>query len=98
VALTERQIQAQKRLAEAIDEQRKAFLEGTDTETPEVVADWLLIAACVSYDKAGDQYVSYHMAFPDDTMMDHRAVGLAQQAIYLMHHGQRVYGEDGRAE
>jgi hypothetical protein len=98
VALTERQQNAQRALAYAIEEQRRAFLEGTDTDTPEVVADWLLIAACVSYDKDGDQYVSYHMAFPDDTMMDHRAVGLAQQAIYLLHHGQRVYGEDGRSE
>jgi hypothetical protein len=98
VALTERQIAAQKALQDAIEEQRRAFLAGTDTETAEVVSDWLLIAACMSYDSDGNQYVCYHMAFPDDQMMDHRVKGLAQHAIDLMNHGERVYGEEGRSE
>jgi hypothetical protein len=97
MALTDRQKAAQKALQDAIDEQRKAFLEGTNTETAEIVSDWLLIVACASYDKDGDQMVSYHMAFPGDEMMDHRAKGLALHAIYLLEHGERVYGEDGRA-
>jgi hypothetical protein len=98
VALTERQIAAQKVLEEAIDEQRKAFLDGTDADAPEIVSDWLLIAACVRYDAEGNEYVSYHMAFPGDQMMDHRAKGLAMHAIYMLEHGERVYGEEGRAE
>lgn len=94
--LTERQKAAQKALQDAIEEQRAAFTDATEAETPEVVSDWLLIAACVSYSEEGHQYVSYHMAFPDDELMDHRAKGLAKHAIYLIEHGERVYGEEGR--
>jgi hypothetical protein len=98
MALTERQKTAQQALQDAIEEQRMAFLDGTDNDAAEVVSDWLLIAACVSYDAEGSQYVCYHMAFPGDELMDHRVKGLAQHAIDLMNHGERVYGEGGRAE
>lgn len=98
MALTDRQKAAQKALAAAIEEQRAAFTDATDSDTPEVVTDWMLIAACASYNGDGEQLVSYHMAFPDDELMDHRAKGLALHAIYLLEHGQRVYGEDGRHE
>ncbi len=73
-------------------------MEGTDNSRAEVVSDWLLIAACISYDDDGDQLVSYHLAFPGDEMPDHRAKGLALHTIYLLEHGERVRGEDGRPE
>lgn len=96
MALTDRQKAAQKALQEAIEEQRLAFLDGTEVDASEIVSDWLMIAACVRYDAEGNEYVSYHLAFPNDQMMDHRVKGLAQHAIDLMNHGGRTYGEDGR--
>lgn len=82
--MTPEQIAAQAGLVRAMAEHRKAFLDTKpeyQSEAGEVLTDWILISAYVSYDNDGDQTVAYHFAMNNDQQSDHISKGLLQQGI-----------------
>src|SRR5688500_6937177 len=98
MALNDEEKQAQRQLQEAIENHRRVFLKNSGLpEQSEVLADWLLIVSCVSYDDEGDPLVAYHLAMPDDVLLDHRAKGLAVQALDMFRFGQAVRDCNGCA-
>jgi hypothetical protein len=81
---------AQDALQQAIEGHRRAWTSRRDEQAGEVLAEWVLVAAYLSYNDDGDETVAYHLGFINDQLADHRVKGLLVHALDLMRDGERM--------
>jgi hypothetical protein len=83
--MTQEQADAQNALERAIVNHVQAF-RSEFAENPEMVGDWMLIAAVASLDGT-EQRTAYHLGFSGGEMEEHRAYGLLRTADKLLAEG-----------